>query len=115
MKTNDPDRLLVDGRQHVRAVGAYNHLQSWEGLAKQIDDLLLPTRMKVHVHLVDEQNTRGSSSGGITEVWVQAGTALRNVCDERNHVPYTVAECRQRQATIFRVPDDQRLLLEVPV
>ena len=54
-----PDRLLIDGRQHVRAVGADNHLQRWEGLAQQIDNLLLPTRMQVHVDLVDEQHPWG--------------------------------------------------------
>ena len=38
LKTNDADRLLVDGGQHMRAVGTQNHLQRWEGSAKQIND-----------------------------------------------------------------------------
>src|SRR6266851_5098384 len=99
----------------MRTVGAHNHLERWKSSTKKINHLLLPARMKVHIDLVNEEYTRGQSSGLFAQMRVQARTSPCDVSDERNHVTHTVTQRGQRQAALVSVLDHQRSLIRVPV
>jgi hypothetical protein len=68
-----------------------DELQQRKGLLQEFDDLLLPAGVQVHINLVDQEHSRSTPCGFLSELRVETHTTARNVCDQRDGIADSVA------------------------
>src|SRR5580692_11714729 len=95
-------------------MGGQNHLQCRKGSLKQTNNKLLPSRMEMHVHLINEKDARCSQGRVVAQVWIEDRAPTCNVHDECNGIAHAIAKCRQREAAVVWMLDNKRVSLEVP-
>lgn len=83
--------------QYLRAVCSNNELNFWEGVLQLLQNCLLPSRVQMHIDLVDKHNARGFLHGVFFVMVIQQRTAAGKITDQFNHAANTIAQLRELQ------------------
>ena len=105
----DTDTFRRHTGQHLGAVCRHNELYFRKRPDKIVDNGLLPGRMQVHIHLVDQDHTGGFQGDVFPHVRIETGHSVGYI---RRHADYTagpIAHGFQRKFTHFGMADQQVL------
>ena len=109
----DTDAFPFHGGEHLRAVGGDDELNKGECIRQRSKDQLLPLWVQMHVHFVDHDDAGGELRSVCAKVGVEADATVRDVTDEADDDPDTVAECGNGQAAMNGMFGDDGFICEI--